>query len=72
MENKKYTAQEVTGKRIKMIHMDDPEPIKPGTEGVIHGVDGVGQFMVKWDNGRTLSVCPELDKFEILNSEGHG
>ena len=47
--------------------MDDPYPIPPGTEGVIHNVDDLNQYVVKWDNGRTLSVIPEVDQFEILN-----
>ena len=58
---------ELIGRRIKMIKMDDPYPIPPGTEGVIHNVDDLNQYVVKWDDGRTLSVIPEVDQFEILN-----
>jgi len=47
--------------------MDDPYPITCGTEGIIHNVDDLNQYQVKWDNGRTLSVIPEVDQFEILN-----
>jgi hypothetical protein len=50
-----------------MIFMEDPYPITPGTEGVIHNVDDLNQYVVKWDDGRTLSVIPEVDQFEILN-----
>jgi hypothetical protein len=58
---------ELIGRRIKMIKMEDPYPITFGTEGVIHNVDDLNQYVVKWDNGRTLSVIPEVDQFEILN-----
>ena len=58
---------ELIGRRIKMIFMEDPHPITPGTEGVIHNVDDLNQYVVKWDDGRTLSVIPEVDQFEILN-----
>jgi len=58
---------ELIGKRIRMIKMDDPYPITCGTEGIIHNVDDLNQYQVKWDNGRTLSVIPEVDQFEILN-----
>ena len=58
---------ELIGRRIKMIFMEDPYPITPGMEGVIHNVDDLNQYIVKWDNGRTLSVIPEVDQFEILN-----
>jgi hypothetical protein len=60
--NEKY----LIGKRIKMIYMDDPYPIEPNTMGTIKYVDGMGQYRVQWDNGRTLSVIPNEDKFEIF------
>ena len=56
---------EYIGKRIKMIKMNDPHPIEPNTMGTIRDVDGIGQYVVSWDNGRTLSVIPEEDEFEI-------
>jgi hypothetical protein len=68
--NKYEYEHDVTGKRIKIIEMKDPYPVKPGTLGTIVKVDGLGQYMVKWDDGRTLSVIPEVDKFEILMKSG--
>lgn len=66
-------GKELTGKRIRMIEMpDDPDPIKPGEEGEITGVDDLGQIMVKWDNGRTLSLIPEIDKYEIIEKSANG
>ena len=65
-ESKEYD-DEITGKRIKLIHMEDKYTnLKEGDEGTIKGVDGIGQIMVKWDNGSSLSIIPEIDKFEIL------
>ncbi len=61
------TAKNLDGKRIKMISMDDPDPIEPGEMGTVIKLDGAGQIQVKWDNGRTLSVIPEEDRFEILD-----
>ncbi len=61
------TAKNIDGKRIKMISMDDPDPIEPGTMGTVIKIDGAGQIQVKWDNGRNLSVIPEEDQFEILD-----
>jgi hypothetical protein len=53
------------GKRVRLIHMEDPEPIPVGTEGTIVGVDPVG-YRMKWDNGRTLNLIPEEDRWEVL------
>ena len=54
------------GLRIRMIRMDDPNPIPSGTEGTIDHVDGMNQYHVKWDNGRTLAVIPDQDEFELI------
>ena len=59
------TTKNIEGKRIKMIFMEDPEPIEPGTMGTVIKLDGAGQIQVKWDNGRNLSVIPGEDRFEI-------
>ena len=58
--------ENIEGKRIKMIFMEDPDPINPGEEGTIIKLDGAGQIQVKWDNGRNLSVIPGEDKYEIM------
>ena len=56
------------GKRVRLIKMEnDPDPIKPGEEGTIDHIDGTGTLFVKWDNGRSLGLVPEEDKYIILN-----
>ncbi len=56
------------GKRIRLTEdMDDPQPIRKNEEGTIKFTDGIGQIHVKWDNGRSLAVIPNVDKFVILN-----
>lgn len=60
-------STDLVGKRIRMIRMDDYQPIEKGAEGIIYRIDGIGQYHVKWDNGRTLAVIPEEDEFEILD-----
>ena len=58
---------QLIGKRIRINHMDDMLPVPDGTEGIITGVDDIGQIQVKWDNGSTLSVIDEIDDYEILD-----
>jgi hypothetical protein len=57
------TVSPMVGKRVRLIHMEDPEPIPAGTMGTIVGVDPVG-YQMKWDNGRTLSLIPGEDRWE--------
>ena len=42
------------GTRIVLDEMrDDPDPIEAGSTGVIRGLDGAGNVLVDWDNGKT-------------------
>jgi len=45
---------------------NDPRPIESGTLGMVVGVDDAGQIMMKWDNGRTLSLIPGVDSFHTV------
>lgn len=55
------------GDRIEMIQMaDDPAPIEAGTKGTVITIDGIGQIHVNWDNGRSLAIIPEEDRFKII------
>ena len=57
-----------TGKRIRLVRMEDPyTTLKPGAEGVVRGVDGIGNILVNWDNGSSLSIVPEVDEFDIID-----
>lgn len=57
---RKYPA----GSRIELIEMEDPyaHP-KAGDQGTVVGVDDLGQILMRWDNGSTLSLIPEIDRF---------
>ena len=51
------------GTRLVLERMDDPCPIPEGTAGTVVAVDDAGQIMMKWDNGRSLSLVPGVDSF---------
>ena len=55
------------GSRIKLIRMDDPYPVNPGTMGTCLGTDEkMGVAYIEWDDGRTLNLVPDVDKYEII------
>jgi hypothetical protein len=58
--------REDVGKRIRIIEMKG-ENFKSGTEGTITHIDDMCNIHVKWDNGSTLSVIPDEDRYEILH-----
>lgn len=65
MEQK--ASPEWVGKRIRLIEMKDTDPVPSGTEGTIIRVDTrMNVVEVDWDIDRSLSICPDIDKFEFI------
>jgi hypothetical protein len=65
------------GQKVSLLEMGvdpnngqpDPNPIKPGTRGVVRRVSRIGQTAhvdVNWENGRTLSLIIPPDRIKIL------
>lgn len=58
------------GTRICLDSMEnDPQPIPSGTMGTVVAVDDMGQLVMKWDNGRSLSLIPGEDRFHIIQQK---
>jgi len=47
---------------------DDPDPIPAGSTGTVTRVTSgpLGQVDVAWDSGRSLSLVPGVDRFEVI------
>ena len=54
------------GTMVELIAMDDAQSPPLGTLGEIHGVDDAGSILVRWQNGSSLSLIPEVDSFRIV------
>lgn len=55
------------GTRIRLLQdMDDSQPIKAGEMGTVDFIDSMGSVHMRWDNGRSLAIIPDVDKFEIV------
>lgn len=56
-----------SGTRIKLNHMDESKfPVPDGMTGKVTHVDAAGQIHMKWDNGRTLPLVPDVDDFDKI------
>lgn len=65
VENRKKLYE---GKRIELFNMpSDPHPVEPSSRGLCEMVDGIGQLVMKWDSGRTLSLIPGVDRFRVVD-----
>ena len=58
------------GTRICLDQMnDDSFPVESGTFGKVDHVDDIGTVHCVFDNGRTLGVIPDVDKFHKIDLE---
>lgn len=62
-ERKRLRLQFPKGTKVKLISMDDSQPVPAGTIGEVEYVDDAGQIQVKWSNGRSLALIPGVDHF---------
>lgn len=54
------------GKRIRLVSTTDPYTnLKPGDEGTVDFVDDAGTVFAKWDNGSSLGMVFQEDRWEF-------
>ena len=54
------------GTRIELIEMKGNFSVEKGTRGTVDFIDDIGTVHIIWDNGRTLGLIVERDKFKIV------
>ena len=63
-------ARYPAGTRVCLDNMgEDPHPIPAGTKGTVIAVDDMGTLHCKFDNGRSLGICPEVDSFHKISEQ---
>ena len=66
MVKKQYPA----GTRIRLNSLcNDERDMLPGLCGTVVGVDDQPSLLMKWDNGRSLSLMPFEDSFTVIQNE---
>ena len=60
-----FKKQYPKGTRIMLKQIDDIQAPPFGTLGTVQGVDSIGNILVQWDTGSTLSVT-EIDEIIVL------
>ena len=61
-----YKEKYPKGTRVELIYMEDAQAVPSGTKGTVVCVDDMGTIHMKWDNGRTLGLIPEVDNFKKI------
>ena len=58
------------GTKIQLISMrNEKYPILPGTVGEVTHIDDIGNIHVRWQNGSSLAIIPEVDSFRVAGTE---
>lgn len=66
----KYQASYPPGTRIMLLSMgEDPCPVESNTRGTVEAVDDIGTLHCSFDNGRSLGIVPDKDRFRRLTRE---
>lgn len=55
------------GTRVRLVKMDDPQSPATGTLGTIQGIDDMGNILVAWDTGSSLSLIYNVDKWKVVS-----
>jgi hypothetical protein len=55
------------GTKIRLIHMNDPQPVPSGTIGEVALIDDAGNIHMNWQNGRSLAIIEGVDDFEVIS-----
>ena len=54
------------GTKLQLSSMrDEKYPILPGTIGEVTHIDDLGSIHMKWQNGSSLAIIPEVDSFRV-------
>ena len=62
-------ASYTVGTRIELLSMEGESDMPNGLRGTVDFVDDIGQLQMSWDNGRTLALNPDVDRFRKIIQE---
>ena len=57
------------GMRVRVLAMNDPQAVPPGTLGTAMGSTDMGRWVriaVRWDNGSMLALAVPPDRYEVI------
>ena len=69
MKKTKNKSSSLDGKRILLVHMDDPYGVPETAIGTVDFVDDAGQIHVTWDSGSSLALIPAVDEFLFIEDD---
>lgn len=68
-EVERIKEQYPKGTPIRLYSMEGEQTVPPGSRGVVDHVDDIGQIHMKWENGSSLALNVEEDRFDIITQQ---
>ena len=56
------------GTTLELIEMQGEKQMPKGLRGVVTHIDDAAQIHVRWQNGSSLAIIPEIDKFMVVQN----
>ena len=56
------------GTTLELVEMQGEKQMPKGLRGVVTHIDDAAQVHVRWQNGSSLAIIPEVDKFMIVQN----
>ena len=56
------------GTTLELIEMQGEQQMPKGLRGVVTHIDDTAKIHVKWQNGSSLAIIPEVDKFVVIKN----
>ena len=56
------------GTTLELVEMQGEKQMPKGLRGVVTHIDDVAQIHVRWQNGSSLAIIPEIDKFMVVQN----
>ena len=56
------------GTTLELVEMQGEKQMRKGLRGVVTHIDDAAQIHVRWQNGSSLAIIPEVDKFIIVQN----
>ena len=68
-ELKTLNVEEIKiGTTLELIEMQGEKQIPKGLRGIVTHIDDAAQIHVRWQNGSSLAIIPEVDKFVVIKN----
>ena len=56
------------GTTLELVEMQGEKQMRKGLRGVVTHIDDAAQIHVRWQNGSSLAIIPEVDKFIVVQN----